>query len=687
MSNTTHQQPIDPVEAFEQVLEHEDSDRQPIARGLDRFVIIVGQTVMWANVALIIAIIAQVALRYLFDINYPKLDEIQWHFYGLTTMVGLSYAMVKDSHVRVDILHLSLHDSAKRVIEIIGILALLVPFIYLMVDQGYDYFAESYRVNERSDSPIGLPARWAFKAIIPISFVLLAIAAAARLIHDVHAIYAAPRTEGRGLLTVLAVLAGFALVAVLLAGLVETTEEKLVVAMFLTFIGLLFTGFPVAWVLAGTGVLYCGIAYLFDNGLMNWTGLEETLTGLDYLTLGAVVNRVYAVMSNAVLVALPMFIFMGLMLDESGVAQRLMNAMQRLFGTVRGGLAITVTAIGIILAASTGIIGASVVLLGVLSLPAMMQQGYAKPLATGTIAASGTLGILIPPSIMLVIMADQMALSVGDLFMAALFPGLLIGGLYLIYLLAVGMVSPASAPVPDDARAPDWAAVKDVMIAVLPPIALILAVLGSIFAGITTPTEASGVGAIGATLLALAYGKLNLEKLKNVCISTFNTTAYIFAIFLGATAFSYVLRELGGDELIETMIGSTGFGPEGTVIFILFIVFLLGFVLDWIEITLIVLPLMRPIVAGLGLDVPGFEVLDEPTLVWFVILVAVTLQTSFLTPPVGFALFYLKGVCPPEVKLTDIYKGVIPFVILQLIGLAIVFFLPELATWLPSVAF
>ncbi|MGI9504251.1 MAG: TRAP transporter large permease [Geminicoccaceae bacterium] len=457
--------------------------------------------------------------------------------------------------------------------------------------------------------------------------------------------------------------------------------------MFLTFIGLLFTGFPVAWVLAGTGVLYCGIAYLFDNGLMNWTGLEETLTGLDYLTLGAVVNRVYAVMSNAVLVALPMFIFMGLMLDESGVAQRLTNSMQRLFGTVRGGLAVTVTAIGIILAASTGIIGASVVLLGVLSLPGMVQQGYSKPLATGTIAASGTLGILIPPSIMLVIMADQMALSVGDLFMAALFPGLLIGGLYLIYILIVGLVSPSSAPVPKGAKKPDWAALKDVLIAVLPPIALILAVLGSIFAGITTPTEASGVGAIGATLLALAYGKLDFQRLKNVTISTFNTTAYIFAIFLGATAFSYVLRELGGDELIETMIASTGLGPEGTVFFILLIVFLLGFVLDWIEITLIVLPLMRPIVEGLGLDIPGFEVLDEPTLVWFVILVAVTLQTSFLTPPVGFALFYLKGVCPPEVKLTDIYKGVIPFVMLQLIGLALVFLMPELATWLPSVAF
>ncbi|MEO0821611.1 MAG: TRAP transporter large permease subunit, partial [Pseudomonadota bacterium] len=260
-------------------------------------------------------------------------------------------------------------------------------------------------------------------------------------------------------------------------------------------------------------------------------------------------------------------------------------------------------------------------------------------------------------------------------------------GLYLIYILAVGRVMPSAAPLPEGAKPADWEAVKDVAIAVLPPVILILAVLGSIFAGITTPTEASGVGAIGATLLAVAYRKLNVSKLVNVAISTFNTTAYIFAIFLGATCFSYVLRELGGDELIESMIAATGFGAEGTVLFILFIVFLLGFVLDWIEITLIVLPLMRPIVNALGLDIPGFGEIDEPALVWFVILVAVTLQTSFLTPPVGFALFYLKGVCPPEVKLTDIYLGVIPFVLLQLTGLAIVFLVPELATWLPSVAF
>lgn len=679
----------DPVHVYEDLLEHNDNDNQPIAVGLENFVKLIGHIVMWANILLISAIVAQVTFRYVANQSFPKLDEIQWHFYGLVTMVGISYALVTDSHVRVDLLHMQLSRRSQRIIEVIGILTLLVPFIYLMIDQGYDYFYESLRVNERSDSPVGLPGRWALKAVIPISFGLLAIAALARLIHDGHALMSnyAEERAGKGLRIIVLALLSFAVVATALTFLVETTEEKLVIAMFISFIALLFTGYPVAWTLAGIGVAFCGLAYLFDNGAMNWTGLEETLTGLDYLTLGAVVNRVYSTMSNAVLVALPMFIFMGLMLDQSGVAERLMTAMQRLFGKTRGGLAITVTMIGIILAASTGIIGASVVLLGVLSLPSMMEQKYSPTLATGVVAASGTLGILIPPSIMLVIMADQMALSVGDLFMAAVFPGVIIGALYLIYIFVIALIKPEVAPVPEGAKSPDWAAVKDVMIAVLPTLGLILAVLGSIFVGLTTPTEASGIGAMGATLLALLYRKLTLKKLVSVLVSTFNTTAYIFAIFLGATVFSYVLRELGGDELIEHMIAATGFGATGTILFILFIVFLLGFVLDWIEITLIILPLMRPIVNGLGLDIPGFDTIDEPALIWFVILVAVTLQTSFLTPPVGFALFYLKGVCPPEIKLLDIYKGVIPFVLLQLTGLALVFMLPWLATWLPSVAY
>jgi tripartite ATP-independent transporter DctM subunit len=679
----------DPIEAYEKLLEHEETDKQAVATGIDGLVKFVGHIVMWANVLLIGAIVTQVSLRYALSWNFPKLDEIQWHLYGLVTMTGISYALVTDSHVRVDLLHMQLSRRARRIVEVVGILTLLAPFLYLMIDQGYDYFAESLRVDERSDSPTGLPARWALKAVIPASFVLLTFAAAARLIHDIHALLFAGNREreGRGLRLIGIALIGFAIVAFGLTHLVESTEEKLVVAMFLTFIALLFTGFPVAWTLAGVGICFCGIAYLFDNDLMVWTGLESTLTGLDYLTLGAVVNRIYATMSNAVLVALPMFIFMGLMLDESGVAERLMTSMQKLFGKTRGGLAITVTVIGIILAASTGIIGASVVLLGVLSLPSMMRQNYSRSLAAGVVSASGTLGILIPPSIMLVIMADQMALSVGDLFMAAVFPGVILGGLYLVYLFVVAQMKPEMAPVPDGAQAPDWAAIWNVLKAVLPTLFLIFAVLGSIFAGIATPTEASGVGALGATLLALGYRKLNLARLWNVLVSTFNTTAYIFAIFLGATVFSYVLRELGGDELIESMIASAGLGAYGTVIFILFIVFLLGFVLDWIEITLIVLPLMRPIVNGLGLEIPGFDAIDEPALIWFVILVAVTLQTSFLTPPVGFALFYLKGVCPPEISLLDIYRGIIPFVLLQLTGLALVFALPWLATWLPSVAY
>ena len=457
-------------------------------------------------------------------------------------------------------------------------------------------------------------------------------------------------------------------------------NEILVIAMFLSFIALLFTGFPVAWVLGGLGILFAFIGQLADSYF-------DTITGLDYLTLGLVVNRLWKIMDNWILVALPMFIFMGIMLDKSGVAERLMHSMQELFGRVRGGLAITVTAIGIILAASTGIIGASVVLLAVMSLPTMTKQGYAMPLALGTIASAGTLGILIPPSIMLVIMADQLALSVGDLFMGAVVPGLMLGALYILYILIYGLIKPAGAPVPTDARPVTWGIVFNVLRAVLPTLLLIFVVLGSIFGGIATPTEASGVGALGATLLAAYNRKFSFQVLKDVVKGTTNTTAYIFAIFIGATCFALVLRELGGDELIESFLTGLPFGPYGIIFFILGVIFLLGFFLDWIEITLIVLPLLAPVISALGIDIDGYGVVDNPELVWFVMLVAMTLQTSFLTPPVGFALFYLKGVCPPEVRLSDIYRGVVPFILLQLLGLLILVFWPQLVLWLPANAY
>ena len=458
-------------------------------------------------------------------------------------------------------------------------------------------------------------------------------------------------------------------------------QNYLVLSMFLTFIALLFTGFPVAWVLAGVGITFGGVAWLTDN-VMGWT-----MTGLDYNTLGLLVGRIFGIMDNWVLIALPMFIFMGLMLDKSGIAQRMMHSMQKLFGNVKGGLAVTVALIGIILAASTGIIGASVVLLGVMSLPVMLKQKYDKPLALGTIAASGCLGILIPPSIMLVIMGDQLSIPILDLFMGAVFPGLILGFLYIVYILVYCKIYPEKAPLAADHRETNLKDVLQALYDIIPPAGLILLVLGSIFMGIATVTEASGVGALGATLIALLFKRLNWKVLKDVVLNTMNTSAYIFAIFVGATIFALVLRECGGDELIESALVGLGFGPHGLIIFVLLLVFFLGFFLDWIEISLIILPLLGPVIANLNLQINGFGVVDFPNLTWFALLVAVTLQTSFLTPPVGFALFYLKGVCPPGVELMDIYRGVIPFIVLQLIALVLVFLFPELVTWLPSKVF
>ena len=455
-------------------------------------------------------------------------------------------------------------------------------------------------------------------------------------------------------------------------------ENYLVIGMFLSFIALLFTGFPVAWVLAGVGIAFSGVGWFTDN-VMGWT-----MTGLDYNVLGLLVGRIFGIMSNWVLIALPMFIFMGLMLDKSGIAQRMMHSMQKLFGNVRGGLAVTVALIGIILAASTGIIGASVVLLGVMSLPVMLKQKYDKPLALGTIAASGCLGILIPPSIMLVIMGDQLAIPILDLFMGAVFPGLILGLLYITYILVYCKINPKSAPLAADHKEVNLKDVLRALYDIIPPAALILLVLGSIFMGVATVTEASGVGALGATVIAILYKRFNLKILKEVVVNTMNTAAYIFAIFVGATIFALILRECGGDQLIESALMGTGLGPHGLIIFVLVMVFFLGFFLDWIEISLIILPLLAPVIAGLDLQINGFGIVDYPNLTWFALLVAVTLQTSFLTPPVGFALFYLKGVCPPGVTLLDIYRGVIPFIILQLIALVLVFLFPEIVTWFPS---
>ncbi len=445
--------------------------------------------------------------------------------------------------------------------------------------------------------------------------------------------------------------------------------EILPAAMLICMALFIFTGFPVALVLGGLGLAFGVIGIMVGE--------------FRVAHFNAVPLRIYAgSVENIILVAIPMFIFMGTMLEKSGIAEDLLYTLQLLTRRLPGGLALSVTLLGTILAATTGIIGASVVLLTLMALPEMLRRGYSPQLATGTIASSGTLGILIPPSIMLVLMADQLSVPVGVLFIGALFPGLLLAGLYIVYIMTKATLQPHLAP--PMARDEDHSGSEIAGMVIktfIPPVFLIVLVLGSIFAGWATPTEASGIGAFGATLLAIFKRRLSYSVLKDVCYRAAVTNAMIFGIFVGATCFSLVFKRLGGDYLIEELINSLGVGPWGILGMIMVVVFLLGFFLDWIEITLIVLPIFAPIIEAL--DFGNHVSNAEMMLPWFAILLAVNLQTSFLTPPFGFALFYMKGAAK-TVRIQQIYRGIIPFVAMQLVGLSLCILFPEIVTWLPE---
>lgn len=447
--------------------------------------------------------------------------------------------------------------------------------------------------------------------------------------------------------------------------------EFLSLLMFAALAVFLFSGFPVAFILGGLGLAFWLLAVLL--------GLENPLSFF------LVVGRIFGgVVNNLVLVAIPMFIFMGTILEKSGIAHDLLATLGILTRRIPGGLALSVTLIGVIMAATTGIIGASVVMMTLLALPVMMDRGYDKALSSGTIAASGTLGILLPPSIMLVVMADLLSISVGNLFMAAVIPGLMLSVFYIIYIMIRTSISPQLAPPLPLSEGPDNPAALLFLVfkSFLPPVILIALVLGSIFGGIATPTEASGLGAAGALCLALVKRKLSWANLKSAVDQSTLTTAMLFGIFVGATAFSYVFALLGGHDMIVDLVASTGAGPWGLLLILMGMVFVLGFFFDWIEITLIVLPVFAPVIATL--DFSTHIPWPEMTVIWFAILMAVNLQTSFLTPPFGFALFYIKGSAPKEVKIQHIYKGIIPFIALQLVSLLIIVIWPEIVLWLPA---
>ena len=435
------------------------------------------------------------------------------------------------------------------------------------------------------------------------------------------------------------------------------------IMMMLGLIAGIFSGYPVALLLAGLGVLFAFFG------------------GINIMFLGTVVNRIFSgTLANWLLLAVPLFIFMGLMLEKSDAARKLLLSLERLFAGMRGGLAISVALLGIVMAASTGIIGASVVLLGVLALPVMLKQKYDKGLAAGLICASGTLGILIPPSIMLVLVGDILGISVGDLFLGAMIPGLILGAFYVAYIIFIAIFFPHKAPAGsvdvDDPR-PLWLALASDLIA---PVLLIMGVLGSIVLGIATPTEAAAIGALGTIIIAAFSKQLTWSNLKYCVYETGKTTSMILWVAIGATCFSVIFKRIGGDAMVENAVMSIASGPFMTLFIIMAIIFLLGFFLEWIEISYIALPLFAPIVVALDF---GLGLNSSETLVWFAILVAICLQTSFLTPPFGYALFYLKGIAPPSISMGDIYRSVTPFVILQLLGLAIAFAFPNLILWLP----
>jgi tripartite ATP-independent transporter DctM subunit len=403
--------------------------------------------------------------------------------------------------------------------------------------------------------------------------------------------------------------------------------------------------------------------------------------------LQAVPSRLFGIVSNQTLIAVPLFVFMGVMLEKSRVAEDLLLAMEQILGSLKSGLAVSVVLVGMLLAASTGIVGATVVTMGLLSLPTMLKKGYSPSFACGAICATGTLGQIIPPSIALVLLGDVLSsafqqaqlnmgifsprsVSVGDLFVGALVPGFLLVGMYLLYVLIF-----ASRQIDSSLEQADQASISvgALIKALLPPLILIFMVLGSILAGFATPTEAAGVGAAGSLLLALLNKQLNLQKLKDVMMSTTKVTSMVFLILIGASIFSLVFRGFGGEELIEDLFSSLPGGVFAAILLVMVVIFLLGFILDFIEITFVVVPLVAPVLLAMGVDP-----------IWLGIMIAVNLQTSFLTPPFGFALFYLRGVAPPEVKTSDIYRGVIPFIFIQLILLACLAIWPNLVTWLPS---
>lgn len=583
-------------------------------------------------------------MRYLFSAGSIALQEIEWHLFDMLFLLGLSYALKHDKHVRVDIFFERYSKQTRAIVQILSMLLLVMPFSLLFLSDALDMTIQSYMQNEVSSDPGGLRYRWLIKGMLVLAFGLLILQALSEILKAYHSI------EKKIVLwrTLRIVLLVGTLVYIAWYNRMEFWFDP-VFLMFSMALVLLMAGFQVAFVFAGVALFFAGIS-------------DEV--GLD--TLEMLPYRTYGIMGNVTLMAVPLFIFMGLILEKSKMAEGLLLSMGKLFGSVRGGLAISVVLVGAILAASTGIVGASVVMMSLIALPLMLKHGYSPNLASGSIAASGTLGQLIPPSIVLIILGDQMHLSVGDLFRAAVVPGLLLIILYIIYILIVSYFNKDLAPaIASDEPYGDI--VKEAIKEIIPPLLLIGVVLGSIFAGIASPSESAAIGVLGAVALALYKKTFSYDMLRYSAIETVKLTAMIFMILIGATAFSLVFGELGGGDMALEFFAGDMEDKWTFILIAMLVIFLLGFFIDFIEIAFVVVPILVPIVALLGIDP-----------IWFAILIAMNLQASFLTPPFGFALFYLKGAAGDKVSTGAIYRGVVPFILLQLVALGIIVMFPDL---------
>ncbi|BCD60188.1 MULTISPECIES: TRAP transporter large permease subunit [unclassified Nitratiruptor] len=593
-----------------------------------------------ALIALILAFLVfyDAFMRYLFHEGSIALQELEWYFFDLTFLLSSGFALKHDKHVRVDIFYERFSPKTKALINFYDALLLIIPFSVIILYYSGIFTWQSFLQHEASSDPGGLPYRWLIKSAIVLFALLLFLQAISEIIKI------SQKIEWKKAFFI-AVLIVVTVVAFRFVDLYYFLHPALL--MFGLSLVLLMLGFRVAFVFAASAIVFA----LID-------------ADLSFAIFKMLPMRIYGIMQNFTLMAVPLFILMGLILEKSQIAKSLLENLGLMFGNIRGGLAVGVVIVGAILAAATGIVGASVVMMSVITLPVMIRYGYDKTLASGTIAASGTLGQIIPPSIVLIVLGDVLSVSVGDLFKSAVIPGLLLVFFYIVYILTFAFLKPNVAPAIKLEKKPT---VLELTKAIIPSFALILAVLGSIFAGIATPTESAAMGVVGALILTLLTKTLNQEMIVYVTIETVKLSAMIFTILIGATAFSLVFNEIGGEELVKQFFAYQIGNKETFLLVSMAIIFLLGFFIDFVEISFVVIPLFVPLLAHFNIDP-----------LWFGILVALNLQASFLTPPFGFSLFYLKGAAGDLVKTKDIYKGVIPYILLQIVVLVIIYLFPSL---------